>query len=94
MARAACHKAGGEIVLHENKPFEFRSTANAWLSQRDDRPGQPGALKAALKSTSSRNQAPALSDAIERCFNRRKRFRRIAVDAMNVDLVWKSEQDC
>ena len=57
-------KRGGKIVLRENKTFELRSTANAWLSQCEDRLGQPGALEAALKSKSSGNQDPTLSDAI------------------------------
>lgn len=58
-------KRGGKIVLRENKTFELRSTANAWLSQREDRLGQLGALEAALKSKSSGNQDTTLSDAIE-----------------------------
>ena len=58
-------KRGGKIILRENKTFELRSTANAWLSQREDRLGQPGALEAALKSRSSGNQDPTLSDAID-----------------------------
>ena len=57
---------GGKIVLRENKTFEFSSTANAWLSQREDRLGQRGALEAALKSKSSENQVPTLADAIDR----------------------------
>src|SRR3546814_20876653 len=57
-------KRGGKIVLRENKTFELRSTANAWLSQREDRLGQPGALEAAPQSRSSGNQDPTLSDAI------------------------------
>jgi hypothetical protein len=58
-------KRGSKIVLRENKTFELRSTANAWLNQREDRLGQPGALEAALKSKSSWNQDPTLSDAID-----------------------------
>lgn len=58
-------KRGGKAVWREHKIFKLRSTANAWLSQREDRPGQPGALEAALKSRSSGNQDPTLSNATD-----------------------------
>src|SRR3546814_3069741 len=58
-------KRGGKIVLRENKTFELRSTANAWLSQREDRLGQPGAREAARESRSSGNQEPTHYDAID-----------------------------
>jgi hypothetical protein len=58
-------KHGGKIFLRENKIFELRSTVNAWLGQRKDRLGQPGALEAALKFTSSGKQGPTLSREID-----------------------------
>lgn len=57
-------KRSGKIILHENKTFERRSTASAWLSQREEH--LPEALEVELQSKSNDNQAPALSDAIDR----------------------------
>lgn len=59
-------KRKGTIVLRENKTFERRSTASAWLSQREKHLGQPGALESELQTKANDNRAPKLSDAIDR----------------------------
>ena len=59
-------KRGGRILLRENKTFERRSTASAWLKQREEQLGQPGALESELEAKPNDNRIPKLSDAIDR----------------------------
>jgi integrase len=59
-------KRGGKIILRENKTFERRSIASAWLSQREEHLGQPEALESALQTKSNDNRVPTLADAIDR----------------------------
>jgi integrase len=59
-------KRGGRILLRENKTFERRSTASAWLKQREEHLGQPGTLESELEAKSNDNRIPKLSDAIDR----------------------------
>lgn len=59
-------KRGGKIILRENKTFERRSTASAWLSQREEHLGEPGALESVLQTKSNDNWVPTLGDAIDR----------------------------
>ncbi|MFK7792880.1 MAG: site-specific integrase [Devosiaceae bacterium] len=59
-------KRGGRIVLRENKTFERRSTANAWIASREDHLAEPGVLETRLVSDLSDKRLPTLSDAIDR----------------------------
>lgn len=59
-------KRGGKIVLRENRTFERRSTASAWLSQREDRLEEPEGLEFALQTKSNDGRVPTLADAIDR----------------------------
>lgn len=55
----------GKIVVRENKTFERRSSAAAWIKSRQQYLATPDAL-AAYNPSSENKRAPTLSDAIDR----------------------------
>jgi integrase len=59
-------KRDGRIVLRENKTFERRSTASAWIKHRQEHLSQPEAVEAACLSQSNNGRTPTLADAIDR----------------------------
>lgn len=58
-------KRSGKIVLRENKTFERRSKAAAWITQREEHLKEPGALDAELRPKAANGRSPTLSDAID-----------------------------
>lgn len=59
-------KRDGRIVLRENKTFERRATASAWIKQREEHLSQPEAVEDACLSQSNNGRTPTLADAIDR----------------------------
>lgn len=59
-------KRDGRIVLRENKTFERRSTASAWIKQRQEHLSQPEAVEEECLSQSNNGRTPTLADAIDR----------------------------
>lgn len=53
----------GKDLLRESQTFERRSTAAAWIENREERLARPGALYA-LKSQPKSKEKPTLGDAI------------------------------
>lgn len=55
----------GKVLLRESQTFERRSTAAAWIENREEALAQPGALDA-LKAQPKGKRTPTLGDAIDR----------------------------
>jgi hypothetical protein len=55
----------GKVLLRESQTFERRSTAAAWIENREESPARPGVLDA-LKTQPKSKKTPTLSDAIDR----------------------------
>lgn len=55
----------GKVLLRESQTFERRSTAAAWIENREESLARPGALDA-LKTQPKSKKTPTLSDAIDR----------------------------
>ncbi|WP_085311409.1 site-specific integrase [Planktotalea arctica] len=55
----------GKVLLRESQTFERRSTAAAWIENREESLARPGALDA-LKTQPKSKKTPTLADAIDR----------------------------
>lgn len=55
----------GKVLLRESQTFERRSTAAAWIENREESLARPGALDE-LKTQPKSKKTPTLSDAIDR----------------------------
>jgi len=55
----------GKVLLRESQTFERRSTAAAWIENREENLARPGALDA-LKAQPKSKKTPTLGDAIDR----------------------------
>lgn len=55
----------GKVLLRESQTFERRSTAAAWIENREEALAQPGALDT-LKAQPKARRTPTLGDAIDR----------------------------
>ena len=55
----------GKVLLRESQTFERRSTAAAWIENREESLARPGALDA-LNSQPKSKKTPTLADAIDR----------------------------
>lgn len=55
----------GKVLLRESQTFERRSTAAAWIENREESLARPGALDA-LKTQPKSKKTPTLRDAIDR----------------------------
>lgn len=55
----------GKVLLRESQTFERRSTAAAWIENREEILARPGALDA-LKTQPKSKKTPTLGDAIDR----------------------------
>lgn len=55
----------GKVLLRESQTFERRSTAAAWIENREESLARPGALDA-LKSQPKSKKTPTLADAIDK----------------------------
>jgi integrase len=55
----------GKVLLRESQTFERRSTAAAWIENREETLARPGALYA-LKAQPKSKKTPTLADAIDR----------------------------
>ena len=55
----------GKVLLRESQTFERRSTAAAWIENREETLARPGTLDA-LKTQPKSKKTPTLADAIDR----------------------------